>query len=110
MADLAALNKTLTTASYVSGGYAPTAADFAAFDKFESADLTNLPNVARWRRHIAAFDAAERAVLSAAGGAPAPSSSSSSSSAPAAAPAKAAADDDVDLFADDDEDDRSEER
>ena len=101
MADLAALNKTLATASYVSGGYAPTGADFAAFDQVGSADLSKLPNVARWQRHIAAFDAAERAVLSAQAGAPSPVASSSSA-------APKADDEDVDLFGSGDEEEDEE--
>ena len=103
MADLAALNKTLSTSSYVNGGYAPTAADFAAYDQVGATVPSQFPNVARWHRHLAAFTAEERAVLSAA---PSSSSAPTSSSAPAAAPK--ADDDDVDLFGEGDEEEDEE--
>ena len=105
MANLAELNKTLATQHYVAGGYAPSAADFTTFGQV-SGDLSKFPHVARWQRHIAAFDESEKAAFG--------SSSSSSSAAPPVssdAGKKAADDDDdVDIFGSDDEEDEEAER
>lgn len=95
MVDLTALNKALSTQSYVKAGtYLPTGEDFSTFAEIGSADLSKFPNVARWHRHIATFDAP-------------PSSAPVASSSAAAEPAAAAADDEFDLFAEDDDDEEA---
>ena len=59
---LAELNGQVEYAPYL-GGYAPSAADAAAFAKHRGAacDAAALPHAARWLAHMASFDDAARA-------------------------------------------------
>ena len=59
---LAELNGQVEYAPYL-GGYAPSAADAAAFAKHRGAacDAAQLPHAARWLAHMASFDDAARA-------------------------------------------------
>lgn len=77
------------------------------FDALGKAPAGDYVNVARWYRHIASFEAAERSAWT---GAPLPQLAGGKPT--VAAPAKPAADDDddVDLFGSDDEEDAEAER
>ncbi|KAH8325495.1 hypothetical protein KR074_001025 [Drosophila pseudoananassae] len=54
--------------SYISG-YTPSKADLSVFDALGKAPAGDFVNVARWYRHIASFEAAERSAWT---GAPLP--------------------------------------
>jgi leucyl-tRNA synthetase len=62
ISDLAKLNDHLSTVSYFEGGSRPTSADAAQLAALPAAvDEGMYPHVARWRRHISFFNAAQRA-------------------------------------------------
>ncbi|KAH8375244.1 probable elongation factor 1-beta [Drosophila serrata] len=105
-AGLKELNNFLADNSYISG-YTPSKADLSVFDALGKAPAGDYVNVARWYRHIASFEAAERAAWT---GTPLPQLAGAKPT--VAAPAKPAADDDddVDLFGSDDEEDEEAER
>ncbi|XP_037949956.1 probable elongation factor 1-beta [Teleopsis dalmanni] len=92
------LNKFLADNSYISG-YTPSKADLSVFDALGKAPTGDLVHVQRWYRHIASFEAAERAAW---GGAPLPQVAGAKPTTPAAA---ADDDDDIDLFGSDEEED-----
>ncbi|KAG8984749.1 Translation elongation factor 1 beta [Tulasnella sp. 427] len=105
-ADAAALEKHLSTRSYVDG-YTPSQADVGVYKSLGSApDAGKYPHTARWYKHITSYaqehdslpgdkEASSKLFGSAAPGA----------SAPAAAAAGAEEDDDIDLFGSDSEED-----
>ncbi|XP_053962529.1 probable elongation factor 1-beta [Anastrepha ludens] len=99
------LEKFLADNSYISG-YSPSKADTSVFDALGKAPTGNFPHVQRWYRHIASYEAVERAAW---GGSPLPQVAGAKPT--VAAPAAAAAaddDDDVDLFGSDDEEEDAE--
>ncbi|XP_073848708.1 elongation factor 1-beta [Musca autumnalis] len=87
------LNDFLADNSYISG-YEPSKADLSVFDALGKAPSGDFPHVLRWYKHIASFDATEKAAW---GGSPLPQA--------AGAKPTVADDDDVDLFGSDDEED-----
>lgn len=83
--------------------YQPSKADLSVFDALGKLPAGNVPNVARWFRHIASFSEAERKAFT----------GSALPQVAGAKPTVAAAaddDDDVDLFGSDEEDDAEAER
>lgn len=60
--DLAALNSSLSTRSYIEGGHKPTAADAAQFASMQNASVSNeqFPHVARWLKHMKYFTPIQR--------------------------------------------------
>ncbi|XP_067626673.1 probable elongation factor 1-beta [Eurosta solidaginis] len=96
------LDKFLTDNSYISG-YTPSKADLSVFDALGKAPTGNFPHVQRWYRHIASYQAGERAAW---GGSPLPQAAGGKPT--VAAPAAADDDDDVDLFGSDDEEEDAE--
>lgn len=89
--------------------YTPSKADLSVFDALGKAPAGDYSHIQRWYRHIASFDANERAGW---GGAPLPqlAGAQPTVAAPAAKAAAADDDDDVDLFGSDEEDDAEAER
>ncbi|XP_037814301.1 probable elongation factor 1-beta [Lucilia sericata] len=97
------LNNFLANNSYISG-YEPSKADLSVFEALGKAPTGDLPHVQRWYRHIASFEASEKAAW---GGSPLPQAAGAKPT--VAAPAAADDDDDdVDLFGSDDEEDDAE--
>ncbi|XP_017470061.1 PREDICTED: probable elongation factor 1-beta [Rhagoletis zephyria] len=98
------LEKFLADNSYISG-YSPSKADISVFDALGKAPTGNFPHVQRWYRHIASYEASERAAW---GGSPLPQAAGAKPTVAAAPTAAAADDDDVDLFGSDDEEEDAE--
>jgi len=78
--------------------YSPSKADLSVFDALGKAPSAEYVHVARWYRHIASYDAKERAAW---GGSPLPQVAGGK---PTVAAAQDDDDDDVDLFGSDEED------
>ncbi|XP_069963772.1 probable elongation factor 1-beta [Bactrocera oleae] len=97
------LEKFLADNSYISG-YSPSKADLSVFEVLGKAPTGNFPHVQRWYRHIASYEAFERAAW---GGSPLPQVAGAKPTV-AAAPAAADDDDDVDLFGSDEEEEDAE--
>uniref|UniRef100_A0A0C9R5P7 Ef1beta protein n=2 Tax=Endopterygota TaxID=33392 RepID=A0A0C9R5P7_9HYME len=97
------LEKFLADNSYISG-YSPSKADLSVFEALGKAPAGSFPHVQRWYRHIASFEAAERAAW---GGSPLPQVAGAKPTV-AAAPAADDDDDDVDLFGSDEEEEDAE--
>ena len=97
--SLPELNKFLADNSYMCG-YTPSKADLSTFEALGKAPAANYPHIQRWYRHIASFDANEKAGW---GGAPLPQTAGAQPTVAASAPADD--DDDVDLFGSDEEED-----
>ncbi|XP_005185259.1 probable elongation factor 1-beta [Musca domestica] len=91
------LNNFLADNSYISG-YEPSKADLSVFEALGKAPSGDFPHVLRWYKHIASFDATEKAAW---GGSPLPQAAG-------AKPTVADDDDDVDLFGSDDEEEDAE--
>ncbi|XP_011192346.2 probable elongation factor 1-beta [Zeugodacus cucurbitae] len=98
------LEQFLADNSYISG-YSPSKADLSVFDALGKAPAGNFPHVQRWYRHIASYEASERAAW---GGSPLPQVAGAKPTVAAAAPAAADDDDDVDLFGSDEEEEDAE--
>ncbi|XP_061398674.1 probable elongation factor 1-beta [Musca vetustissima] len=92
------LNEFLADNSYISG-YEPTKADLSVFEALGKAPSGDFPHALRWYKHIASFDATEKAAW---GGAPLPQTAGAK---PTVADDD---DDDVDLFGSDDEEEDAE--
>ncbi|XP_065367606.1 probable elongation factor 1-beta [Calliphora vicina] len=94
------LNNFLADNSYIQG-YEPSKADLSVFEALGKAPTGDVAHVQRWYRHIASFEASEKAAW---GGSALPQVAGAKPT--VAAPAAAADDDDdVDLFGSDDEED-----
>lgn len=78
--------------------YEPSKADLSVFEALGKAPSGDFPHVLRWYKHIASFDATEKAAW---GGSPLPQAAG-------AKPTVADDDDDVDLFGSDDEEEDAE--
>jgi len=100
------LNKFLGDNSYISG-YTHSKADLSVFDALGKAPAGDYSHIQRWYRHIASFDASERAGW---GGAPLPQLAGAQPTVATPAAAAADDDDDVDLFGSDEEEDPEAER
>ncbi|XP_055534969.1 probable elongation factor 1-beta [Wyeomyia smithii] len=99
------LNNFLADHSYVEG-YVPSKADLSVFEALGKAPAGNNVHVQRWYRHIASFNAQERAAW---GGQALPQVAGAKTTVAASAPAAAADDDDdVDLFGSEDEEESAE--
>lgn len=65
--DIATLNVTLSSQSYLGGCY-PSAKDAETFEEIKVKDLAHAPHVRRWYNHMCSFTERERASWKAAGG------------------------------------------
>ncbi|TMW52214.1 hypothetical protein DOY81_002681 [Sarcophaga bullata] len=95
------LNNFLADNSYING-YEPSKADLSVFEALGKAPTGDVAHVQRWYRHIASFEASEKAAW---GGSPLPQVAGAKPTVAAPAAAAADDDDDVDLFGSDDEED-----
>lgn len=82
--------------------YEPSKADLSVFEALGKAPSSDMANVARWYKHIASFDATEKAAW---GGSAVPQVAGGK---PTVAAPAAADDDDIDLFGSDDEEEDAE--